>query len=255
MKSTPARPLFVSKRAVLIKVWHSSGVSMRADLKKNPREVAGMFDEVARRYDVMNDLMTAGMIRLWRSAVIKAIDPKPGEYILDLAAGTGTSSSPLAKAGARVFPTDLSLGMLQQGHTRYPDLHFVAGDGLRLPYRDHSFDAVTISYGLRNVEDTVAALRELYRVTKPGGRIVIAEFSTPTWGPFNALYRWYLGTVMPALQPASSNAQAYDYLTESILAWPDQAHLAALIAEAGWDFIQWKNLTGGIVAIHRAWAR
>lgn len=214
-----------------------------------------MFDAVARRYDLMNDLMTGGMVRAWRKAVVSAIGPKPGERILDLAAGTGASSEPLRAAGAVCFPTDLSLGMLHEGRRRHPGLHFVAADGLALPYADASFDAVTISYGLRNVHDTLAGLREMLRVTKPGGRLVVCEFSTPTWPPFRALYRWYLAKVMPGLQPASSNAEAYDYLTESILAWPDQPRLADLLRQAGWRRVQWRNLTGGIVALHRGWAR
>lgn len=213
-----------------------------------------MFDEVAPRYDLMNDLMTFGQVRAWRRAVVRAIDPKPGELVLDLAAGTGTSSEPLKDAGAIPFPTDLSLGMLATGRQRYPKLHFVAGDGLALPYRDDSFDAVTISYGLRNVQDTAAGLAEMLRVTRPGGRVVIAEFSTPTRTPFRAAYRWYLGEIMPRFQPVSSNATAYDYLAESILAWPDQAGLAAMMRSVGWRGVQWKNLTGGIVAMHRGWA-
>lgn len=226
----------------------------RADLDKQPDDVADMFDGVAKRYDLMNDLMTFGQVRAWRKAVVAAIDPQPGERILDLAAGTGTSSEPLARAGAICFPTDLSIGMLTEGARRYPNLHFVAGDGLKLPYRDDSFDAVTISYGLRNVHDTRAGLAEMLRVTKPGGRIVIAEFSTPTWAPFRNAYRFYMGNVMPRFQPVSSNAPAYDYLIESILAWPEQDELADMMREVGWVGVQWKNLTGGIVAMHRGWA-
>lgn len=212
-----------------------------------------MFDAVARRYDLMNDLMTGGAVRLWRREVLAAIDPQPGQRILDLAAGTGTSSQPLVDRGAYAYPTDLSLGMLAEGRRRYPGLPFAAGDALALPYKDASFDTVTISYGLRNVHDTAAGLRELRRVTKPDGKIIVCEFSTPTNPVFNRLYRWYLTHVMPSLQPASSNSSAYDYLTESILAWPDQAALASLMNRCGWTGVQWKNLTGGIVAIHRGW--
>ena len=236
-----------------VALWQGSGVPQRANLDKQPDAVADMFDGVARRYDLMNDLMTLGQVRAWRRAVLAAIDPQPGEFVLDLAAGTGTSSEPIARAGAVPFPTDLSLGMLEEGHRRYPGLLFVAGDGLQLPYGDNSFDAVTISYGLRNVHDTRAGLAEIRRVTKPGGRIVVAEFSTPTWAPFRAAYRFYMGKVMPRFQPVSSNAPAYDYLIESIMAWPDQPSLAALMREVGWDRVQWKNLTGGIVAMHRGW--
>ncbi|MCB0884032.1 MAG: demethylmenaquinone methyltransferase [Propionibacteriaceae bacterium] len=236
-------------------LWQGSGVPNRADLDKQPGDVAGMFDDVARRYDLMNDLMTFGQVRFWRKAVLAAIAPQPGERILDLAAGTGTSSEPLARAGAIAFPTDLSLGMLTEGHHRYPDLRFVAGDALALPFADDSFDAVTISYGLRNVHDTRAGLAELLRVTRPGGRILVCEFSTPTWTPFRIAYRWYMHHVMPRFRVVSSNAPAYDYLVESILAWPDQRSLAELMTEVGWRDVQWKNLTGGIVAMHRGWVK
>ena len=138
-----------------------------------------MFDGVAARYDLLNSLLSFGQDRSWRRETIAAVDARPGERILDLAAGTGTSSLPFQEAGAHVFPTDLSMGMLTVGKRQQPGLAFVRGDALALPYADCVFDAVTISYGLRNVEDTAAALRELLRVTKPGGRLVIAEFSTP----------------------------------------------------------------------------
>lgn len=213
-----------------------------------------MFDQVAARYDLLNTLTTLGAQGRWREYVVAAIDPKPGELVLDLAAGTGTSSRPIADRGAIVVPTDLSLGMLQVGKQREPGLHFLAGDALSLPFASASFDAVTISFGLRNVEDTAAALRELRRVTKPGGRIVICEFSTPTWAPFRAVYRGYLRTAIPALAAVSSNPAAYSYLAESILSWPGQRELAALMSAAGWHRIEWQNVSQGIVAIHRGWA-
>jgi len=213
-----------------------------------------MFDSVARRYDLMNDLLTMGIDRDWRREVVAAVDPRPGQRVLDLAAGTGTSSLPIAGAGADVFPTDLSLGMLAVGKQRQPRLHFVAGDALSLPFADAAFDAVSISFGLRNVEDVSGALTELRRVTKPGGRAVICEFSTPTWTPFRSAYRAYLGTAIPVLARVSSNPQAYGYLAESILAWPDQQSLATLMTACGWQGVEWKNLSGGIVALHRGWA-
>lgn len=235
-------------------LWQGRGVPRRADLDKQPEAVAGMFDQVASRYDLMNDLLSLGQVRAWRRAALAAIDPQPGELILDLAAGTGTSSEPILRAGAQPFPTDLSLGMLGQGRRRYPQLSFVAGDCLALPYRDRVFDAVTISYGLRNVHDPLAGLAEMVRVTKPGGRLVVAEFSTPTHPALRRLYRWYLDRVGPRLKPVSSNAPAYDYLIESIRGWPEQSALAELLVQAGWRGVQWKNLSGGIVALHRGWA-
>jgi len=211
-----------------------------------------MFDRVAARYDLANDVLSLGQDRAWRRRTVAAVDPQPGQRILDLAAGTGTSSAPFDAAGATVVPTDLSLGMLRVGKQRRPALSFVAGDALQLPYADAAFDAVTISFGLRNVEDTAAALRELRRVTRAGGTLVVCEFSTPTWRPFRALYTDYLVAALPRLASAvSSNPAAYAYLAESIQAWPDQAALAAEIQAAGWQQVEWRNLSGGIVALHR----
>lgn len=225
----------------------------RADLSKEPERVAAMFDEVAERYDITNDVLALGQTRRWRKAVVAAVDPRPGERILDLAAGTGTSSEPFAAAGAFVVPTDFSLGMLQVGKRRHPQLSFVAGDGLHLPFADHVFDAATISFGLRNLADRHAGLRELARVVRPGGRLVISEFSEPVWGPFRTVYLEYLMRAIPGIaERISSNPLAYVYLAESIRAWPNQRELAFDITAAGWSSVQWRNLTGGIVAIHRA---
>lgn len=225
----------------------------RADLDKQPTEVAAMFDEVAERYDLTNDVLALGQTRLWRRAVVNAIAPRPGERILDLAAGTGTSSAPLASQGASVVPCDFSLGMLRVGRRREPGLAFVAGDALRLPFADATFDAVTISFGLRNTVDPQAALTEMARVTRPGGRLVVCEFSHPAFGPFRTLYSRYLMGALPGIaRRASSNPDAYVYLAESIRAWPDQANLAEIIRRAGWHDAEWLNLTGGIVALHRA---
>ncbi len=225
----------------------------RATLEKRHGEVAAMFDRVAGRYDLANDVLSLGQDRAWRRLVLRATDPRPGQLILDLAAGTGTSSQPFADAGATVIPTDLSLGMLTVGKRRLPGLSFVAGDALRLPYADASFDAVTVSFGLRNVEDPRSALAEMLRVTRPGGVLVVCEFSTPTWRPFRLIYANYLVAALPKLaRVISSNPAAYEYLAESIQAWPDQAGLAALIEGSGWRQVEWQNASGGIVALHRA---
>ena len=214
-----------------------------------------MFDNVAERYDVTNDVLSLGQDRLWRRVVVRAADVQPGERVLDLAAGTGTSSVPFATAGAFVVPCDFSLGMLEEGHRRRPALPFVAGDAMRLPFADRSFDVVTISFGLRNVQDPEAALREMLRVTRPGGRVVLCEFSHPTWGPFRRVYLEYLMRAIPAIaQRVASNPEAYVYLGESIPAWPDQRALASAVAGAGWTQVKWRNLSGGIVAIHHALA-
>jgi demethylmenaquinone methyltransferase / 2-methoxy-6-polyprenyl-1,4-benzoquinol methylase len=229
-----------------------SGVS-RADLEKKPAEVQAMFDDVARRYDLTNDVLSLGQDRRWRHQVIEAVDPRPGEVVLDLAAGTGTSSQPFLDRGARVVPCDFSVGMLRVGKAARPHLPFVAGDGTRLPFPDATFDAVTISFGLRNIVDPDAGLRELRRVTRPGGRLVVCEFSSPTWAPFRTVYIEYLMKALPTVARAVSSApDAYVYLAESIRAWPDQAGLAARVQQAGWSAVKWRNLSGGIVALHHA---
>ncbi len=225
----------------------------RAGLDKQRADVAAMFDGVAKRYDLFNTVLSLGQVHRWRRATVAAVAPRPGQRVLDLAAGTGTSSAALAEHGAYVVPSDISLGMLRQGRIQQPGLDFVAGDALALPFPGDTFDAVTISYGLRNVEDTRAALAEMLRVTRPGGRVVIAEFSTPTWSPFRHAYNNYLVAALPRIAKLSSNPVAYGYLAESILSWPDQRGLADLMGDAGWADVEWQDHAGGIVAIHRGW--
>jgi demethylmenaquinone methyltransferase/2-methoxy-6-polyprenyl-1,4-benzoquinol methylase len=227
----------------------------RADLDKRPADVAAMFDAVARRYDLTNDVLSLGQDRRWRTAVLDAVQVGPGERVLDLAAGTGTSSQPFADAGARVVPCDFSTGMLRVGKRARRALPFTAGDATRLPFADGTFDAVTISFGLRNIVDPLAGLREMRRVTRDGGRLVVCEFSHPTWAPWRTLYLEYLMKALPPIARAvSSSPDAYVYLAESIRAWPDQAGLAALLEQAGWARPRWRNLSGGIVALHHATA-
>ena len=224
----------------------------RASLDKQPRDVAAMFDDVAERYDVTNDVLSLGQDRLWRRAVVKALDAQPGERVLDIAAGTGTSSEPFADLGVHVVPADFSLGMLRVGKKRRDDLGFTAADAMRLPFADGAFDAVTMSFGLRNVADVDAALQEFARVTRPGGRLVVCEFSQPVNGPFRKVYSEYLMEALPRVaRKVSSIPESYVYLAESIQAWPDQRALATRIADAGWGQVEWRNLSGGIVALHR----
>lgn len=225
----------------------------RASLQKDPKDVAAMFDETAARYDLMNDVMSLGQSRLWRRAVVQAIDPQPGQRILDIAAGPGSSSVPLRRAGADVASADFSLGMLRQGRRQSPDLHFTAADATRLPFADDSFDVVTMSFGFRNVVDPEAALGEFLRVTAPGGRLLVCEFSQPVNTAFRTVYSEYLMAAFPPVaRRISSNPDSYVYLAESIQAWPGQEELARQIAGRGWDEVEWRNLTGGIVALHRA---
>ena len=223
----------------------------RANLGKDPDEVAAMFDGVARRYDIVNDLLSLGRTKAWRRAATQIIAPAPGMKILDLAAGPGSSSEPLHKAGATVFSTDFSDGMLAQGRISRPYLNFSKADALNLPFEADSFDLTTISFGLRNTVDYAKALAEALRVTKAGGRIVVVEFSHPTWAPFRSLYLGYLMRALPAIaRKTASNPDAYIYLAESIRAWPDQRQLAGAMEAAGWGSITWKNLTFGVVAVH-----
>jgi demethylmenaquinone methyltransferase/2-methoxy-6-polyprenyl-1,4-benzoquinol methylase len=222
----------------------------RASLDKRPREVAAMFDAVARRYDLTNTVLSAGRDRAWRRATRRALRLSAGERVLDLAAGTAVSTAELAVAGVDPVACDFSLCMLRAGRDRA--VPRVAGDALALPFADGAFDAVTISFGLRNVVDPDVALRELSRVTRPGGRLVVCEFSRPTWPPFRTVYVEYLMRALPAIaRRVSSNPDAYVYLAESIRAWPDRPALAGRIAAAGWTRVEWRELTGGIVALHR----
>jgi demethylmenaquinone methyltransferase/2-methoxy-6-polyprenyl-1,4-benzoquinol methylase len=221
----------------------------RAELDKDPRDVASMFDGVARRYDLTNTVLSLGQDRYWRKATRSALAARPGQRVLDLAAGTAVSTVELKKSGAWCVAADFSVGMLAAGAGR--NVPKVAGDATRLPFGDDVFDAVTISFGLRNVVDTQAALREMARVTRPGGRLVVCEFSTPTNALFATVYKEYLMRALPRVaQAVSSNPEAYVYLAESIRAWPDQQGLARQITQAGWAGVRWRNLTGGIVALH-----
>ena len=210
-----------------------------------------MFDGVAGRYDITNTVLSFAQDRRWRRLTRAALALGPGEQVLDLAAGTAVSSVELARSGASVVACDFSLGMLRAGRGRGVPL--VAGDALALPFADASFDAVTISFGLRNVADTGQALGEMLRVTRPGGRLVVCEFSHPTWAPFRTIYMEYLMRALPSVaRRVSSNPDAYVYLAESIREWPDQAALARHVTRAGWARVAWRNLSGGIVTLHRA---
>ena len=223
----------------------------RADLGKDPDDVSRMFDRVAKRYDLLNDLLSLGQTKRWRKKVSRIISPKRGERILDIAAGTGTSSAALAKSGAEVIAVDFSRGMIETGKRLHPELRFVFGDALALPFDDDEFDITTISFGLRNTHDTSKALAEALRVTRPGGRIYVVEFSHPTSSVFRTIYFKYLLRALPPIAKRfSSNPDAYIYLAESIMAWPNQRDLAALMTGVGWQEVTWRDLTAGVVAVH-----
>ena len=211
-----------------------------------------MFDDVANAYDKTNDLLSFGQAKLLRKKVLEKVDPQSGEKILDIAAGTGTSSMALKLPGVEVVAADFSKGMLAEGKKRYPELEFVFADAMKLPFKNNEFDVVTMSFGLRNVQDRDKALGEFLRVLKPGGRLVICEFSHVP-GLLGVFYRAYLTLILPLVSRlASKTPAAYSYLSESIVAWPKQAELAKDIAKAGFSKTQWKNLSFGVVAIHSA---
>jgi demethylmenaquinone methyltransferase/2-methoxy-6-polyprenyl-1,4-benzoquinol methylase len=223
----------------------------KANLDKKPADVAAMFDDVAPTYDLTNTLLSFGQDYRWRKIVRKAVDPKSGQKILDLAAGTGASSVAFALPGVKVVAGDFSEGMLAVGRSRHPEIEFVFADATNLPFADGEFDAVTISFGLRNVVDVTKALAEMYRVTKPGGRIVICEFSKVTSPWFAPFYNLYLNKILPAFSSLASKApEAYSYLSESIMAWPNQHELKLKIEKAGYTDVGFRNLTFGIVAVH-----
>ena len=224
---------------------------VRANLNKDPDDVSKMFDDVANRYDFLNDLLSLGRTKAWRRAVTSIIAPKQGMKILDIAAGTGSSSRPLVDKGAEVTALDFSQGMIEQGRKQNKNINFVQGDALKLPFEDNSFEVTTISFGLRNTSNTEIALKEALRVTKDGGRIVVAEFSHPVNPIFKKIYLNYLMKALPVIvKKISKNPDAYIYLAESIRAWPDQAELASIMRDCGFKSVAWQDLTFGIVAVH-----
>jgi demethylmenaquinone methyltransferase/2-methoxy-6-polyprenyl-1,4-benzoquinol methylase len=224
---------------------------VRANLNKDPDDVSKMFDDVAHRYDFLNDLLSLGRTKAWRKVVTAIIAPKPGLRILDIAAGTGSSSAPLVAKGADVIALDFSEGMLAAGRKRHKKIKFQQGDALKLAFAENYFDVTTISFGLRNTSDTTAALKEALRVTKQNGRIVICEFSHPTNKILRLIYLKYLMRALPAIaKRISKNPAAYIYLAESIQAWPNQSALAQVMRQAGWESVSWQDLTFGIVAVH-----
>jgi len=224
---------------------------VRANLNKDPDDVSKMFDDVANRYDFLNDLLSLGRTKAWRRVVTSIIAPKPGMKILDIAAGTGSSSRPLVDKGAEVIALDFSQGMIEQGRKQNKNIKFVQGDASKLPFEENSFDVTTISFGLRNTSSTEIALKEALRVTKDGGRIVVAEFSHPVNPIFKKIYLNYLMKALPVIvKKISKNPDAYIYLAESIRAWPDQAELASIMRDSGFKSVAWQDLTFGIVAVH-----
>jgi demethylmenaquinone methyltransferase/2-methoxy-6-polyprenyl-1,4-benzoquinol methylase len=223
----------------------------KADLSKKPQQVAQMFDGVAKNYDKANDLLSFGSARIWRKKVAKLVNSQPGQKILDLAAGTGSSSIVFLREGVKVVAADFSMGMLEEGRKRHPELEFVFADAAALPFADQEFDTATISFGIRNVEKIEVALAEMLRVLKPGGKLVVCEFSRIPNKSLHGLYRFYLRNILPTLSAlVSKTPEAYSYLAESIDAWPSQQELVTIIESAGFESVSYLNQTLGIVAIH-----
>lgn len=225
------------------------------------RRVRAVFDSVADRYDLMNDLMSFGIHRLWKRFAMGLLNVRPGQSILDLAGGTGDLARLLAPAvgsGGKVVVSDINEGMLERGRRRLADLgivgnvEFVLADAQTLPFPDSSFDAIIIAFGLRNVTDKDAALREMHRVLRPGGRAVVLEFSTPTLPGLAPLYDLYSFKVLPRMgKLIAGDADSYRYLAESIRMHPDQPTLRTMMETAGFERCDWHDLNGGIVAAHR----
>jgi demethylmenaquinone methyltransferase / 2-methoxy-6-polyprenyl-1,4-benzoquinol methylase len=216
--------------------------------------VQAMFDRVAPRYDLANTVLSMGQDAHWRRVTAMAAEPA-GAVVLDVASGPGNVAREMLARGAReVVALDLSFNMLAEGARRgLPDVHWVNGDAQALPFADATFDAVTISFGLRNVPDPLRALAEFARVTRPGGRLVVCEFAAPTWAPFRAVYTRYLVGALPKIANlVSSDGPSYQYLADSIRAWPHRRAIADWIEDSGYRNVAVKDLSGGIVAVHRA---
>ncbi len=225
----------------------------RVNLDKKPTEVSSMFDEVAVGYDQTRAKLWWGRTDSWGEHMAKAANAGPGQQILDVAAGTGTSAAILARHGASVVASDISPGMLAVCNRRHNDLQTIVADAHQLPFEPQTFDAVTISFGLRNMAQPQLVLSEMLKVTRQGGRLVVCEFSMPQRRISRMLFRSYLRYVVPIIgRRVSSNPEAYQYLADSIRAWPAPEVLGHWIAEAGWEQVAWRPLDGGVVHLHSA---
>lgn len=235
----------------------------RVSETEKTRLVHGVFDRVAARYDLMNDLMSGGIHRLWKMQLIERLDPRPGQSLLDLAGGTGDVARRFldrAGKGGLAIVCDINESMIRHGRDRsidrgiLDDLTWIAGDAENLPLSDSSVDTCTISFGLRNVTRIDQALREIRRVLKPGGRFFCLEFSRVEGTLLRRAYDFYSFALLPRLgQVVARDRDAYQYLVESIRRFPPQQELATMMEEAAFEQVRWRNLSGGIAAIHSGW--
>ena len=231
--------------------------------EEKPKLVNKVFDNVAFRYDLMNDLMSAGLHRLWKDSFIDWLAPRKNTHLLDVAGGTGDIAfrfSKKTKNQAKVTILDRNENMLNEGKRRLnvgqiaPDLEWVCGDAMNLPFKNEIFDYYTISFGIRNVLDLKKCLSEALRVLKPGGKIMILEFSKVENETLNKIYDAFSFNVVPRLGKLIANdAESYQYLIESIRKFPSQEKLASLVSEAGFRLVKYRNLTQGVVAMHSGW--
>lgn len=238
------------------------------DAREKVALVRGVFERVAGRYDLMNDLMSAGVHRLWKDMAANRLNPQPGELILDVAGGTGDMARRFARLArrarerrggpdARIMVLDYNAEMIAAGRARgsEPEMAWGVADAQNLPLPDGIADAYVISFGIRNVADVPTALREARRVLKPGGRFLCLEFSRPVAGPLRKAYDAYSFNVIPAIgQVVANDRDSYQYLVESIRRFPDQKRFAVMIAEAGFNRVGWTNYSGGVCALHHGWA-
>ncbi|BAZ92701.1 ubiquinone/menaquinone biosynthesis C-methyltransferase UbiE [Thiohalobacter sp. COW1] len=232
-------------------------------LEEKARQVRGVFDSVADKYDVMNDLMSLGIHRLWKRFTLERSGVRRGQRVLDIASGTGDLAARFARMvgpEGEVVVSDINASMLEQGRRRLLDqgvagnIEYVQADAERLPFPDNHFDCVSIAFGLRNVTDKDAALREMYRVLRPAGRVLILEFSQVTLPGFRPLYDLYSFRMLPLMGKLIANdAASYQYLAESIRMHPDQETLKGMMQAAGFERAEYHNLSGGIVALHRGY--
>jgi demethylmenaquinone methyltransferase / 2-methoxy-6-polyprenyl-1,4-benzoquinol methylase len=227
------------------------------------QRVRGVFDSVATRYDLMNDLMSLGIHRVWKRYTVEKAGLRPGHQVLDLAGGTGDLAAlmaPRVAPGGRVVLSDINESMIRRGRERLLDrglageaLEYCLADAERLPFADASFDVLTIAFGLRNVTRKEAALAEMFRVLRPGGQLLVLEFSRPV-APLAPAYDVYSFRVLPAIgRLVAGDADSYRYLAESIRMHPDQETLRDMMSNEGFEDCRFDNLTGGIVALHRGW--